>query len=240
VSPALLDLGEDAHCHTARSDDAHDPLADVVAAAEARGLTRLSLTDHVRASTTWLPEYVAELRRAAGRTDVRLVPGVEAKILDTTGRVDVPPDLAGIEQVTISDHQFPAEDGPVRPDDVRRELASGGLTPATALEQLVAATAHAVRRYDAPVVGHLFSILPKIGVPQELVTDASLEELAAACRSVDAAVEVNEKWSTPSSATVARLVALGVRLVPGSDAHCAADVGRWSYVAEVARAGSGP
>ncbi len=234
MSDLLFDLTVDVHCHTSTSDDAQDPLEAVIAAAEARGLTALSITDHVRASTTWLPDYIEEVRRAARHTGLRLTCGVEAKILDTAGRVDLPPRLCGVEQVTISDHQFPGSRGPMAPAEVRRALDQGAMTPESAVEQLLEATARAVGAFDAPVVGHLFSILPKIGVDQSLVGDGALEVLATACLAVDAAVEVNEKWSTPSVTTVARLVALGVRLEAGSDAHRAQDVGRYTYVAEVA------
>jgi putative hydrolase len=240
VSGPLFDLSVDVHCHTTTSDDAHDSLAAVIAAARARGLTALSVTDHVRASTTWLPAYVEQVRRAGDRAGLRVTCGVEAKILDTAGRVDLPRHLDGIEQVTISDHQYPGPDGPVLPEEVRRRLAEGETTAAATLEQLVEATARAVSGYQAPVVGHLFSILPKIGVDEALVSDGSLEQLAEACRAVDAAVEVNEKWSTPSFATVERLVALGVRLEAGSDAHRAEDVGRYRYVADVAHGRPGP
>ncbi len=118
--------------------------------------------------------------------------------------------------------------------------ADGRLHVAQAtLEGLLDATARAVSRHQAPVVGHLFSILPKIGLDESSVDDGSLEHLAAACVAVDAAVEVNEKWSTPSAATVGRLAALGVRLEAGSDAHRASDVGRYRYVADVARGRGG-
>jgi putative hydrolase len=240
VSGTLLDLAVDVHCHTTASDDAHDTLAAVIAAAQARGLTALSITDHVRASTTWLPEYVEQVHRARRGLGLRVTCGVEAKILDAAGRVDLPPHLAGIEQVTISDHQYPGPDGPVRPEDVRRELAEGAMSHEEALEQLIDATARAVSRHQRPVVGHLFSILPKIGVDEALVSDASLKVLADACLGVEAAVEVNEKWATPSADTVARLAALGVRLAAGSDAHRAEDVGRYRYVSDVAHGRAGP
>lgn len=234
MTAPLFDLSVDVHCHTTASDDARDPLAAVVAAAVERRLTLLAITDHVRASTTWVPEYVAAVGRASAGLGLRLVCGVEAKILDTSGRLDMPGDLAGIEQVTISDHQFPSPDGPMRPEDVRRQIAEGALTPGAALEQLIEATARAVSGQRAPVVGHLFSILPKIGIDDSFIEDASLEPLAVACAAVDAAVEVNEKWATPSAVVVTRLARLGVRLVAGSDAHRADDVGRYTYVADIA------
>ena len=240
MSEPLFDLSVDVHCHTSTSDDAHDPLDAVIAAAQARGLTALSITDHVRASTTWLPEYVDEVRRAARSAGLRVICGVEAKILDAAGRVDLPSDLAGVTQVTISDHQYPGPDGPLTPAGVRAQLTAGSMSPQATLEGLLDATARAVSRHQAPVVGHLFSILPKIGLDESSVDDGSLEHLAAACVAVDAAVEVNEKWSTPSAATVARLAALGVRLEAGSDAHRASDVGRYRYVADVARGRGGP
>ena len=121
---AALDLGTDWHTHTTATDGAATP-REMVDAAAAAGLHRLHLTDHVRAGSTWLPEYVAEVTRLRSGTPVEVVCGVEATILDVKGAVDLPPDLRGVEQVAVSDHPFPTRSGPVNPEEMRRRIESG-------------------------------------------------------------------------------------------------------------------
>ncbi|MEO5746234.1 MAG: PHP-associated domain-containing protein, partial [Terracoccus sp.] len=58
---------------------------------------------------------------------------------------------------------------------------------------------------------------------------------AFAALETDSAVEINEKWRCPSPRSLSHLAARGVRLTAGSDAHRAGEVGRWSYLVEVAR-----
>ncbi|MFE5791495.1 PHP domain-containing protein [Streptomyces sp. NPDC056503] len=226
-------LRADLHTHTDFSDG-HDPLGAVVAAAAAAGLDALVVTDHVRADTTYLPAYVEAVRAARATAPLELVCGVEAKILDTEGRIDLPEDLAGIGHVALADHRFPLPDGPAHPDSVRALLDDGGLVPEEALRLLVLATARAVERVPAgrtAHVAHLFSVLPKAGLDEDGVDAALLEPLARACRERDAAVELNEKWRCPSVRTARLLHRAGVRLAAGSDAHRAEDVGRFPWVA---------
>ena len=71
-----------------------------------------NVTDHVRAGSTWVPQYVTEISRVRSLGSLEVVCGVEAKILDVKGTVDLPSDLRGIEQVVVSDHQFPTRGGP--------------------------------------------------------------------------------------------------------------------------------
>ncbi|KAA6210547.1 PHP domain-containing protein [Streptomyces filamentosus] len=225
-------LRTDLHAHTDFSDG-RDPLGVVVKAAEAAGLTTLVLTDHVRADTTYLPGYVAAVRAAQSSTPVRLVCGVEAKILDTEGRIDLPGDLTGIEHVALADHRFPLPDGPAHPDAVRALLDEGRLAPDEALRLLVLATARAVERVPegrTAHVAHLFSVLPKTGLDESGVDAELLEPLVRACRAHGTAVELNEKWRCPSVRTARLLHRAGVRLAAGSDAHRAEAVGRFPWV----------
>ncbi|MFB7935594.1 PHP domain-containing protein [Streptomyces sp. NPDC056049] len=228
-------LRTDLHTHTDFSSDGHDSLGAVVAAAADAGLRTLVLTDHVRADTTYLPGYADAVRTARADTPLDLVCGVEAKILDTEGRIDLPADLPGIEHVALADHRFPLPDGPAHPDSVRALIDEGRLAPDEALRLLVLATARAVERVPEGLtthVAHLFSVLPKAGLDEEGVDAALLEPLARACRERDAAVELNEKWRCPSVRTARLLHRAGVRLGAGSDAHRAQDVGRFPWVTE--------
>ncbi|WP_151526484.1 PHP domain-containing protein [Serinicoccus kebangsaanensis] len=226
----MIDPGADWHTHSSTTDG-QDPLIAMVIAGAAAGLHTLGLSDHVRASTTWLPDYVREVRTLAGRTPLTLRCGVEAKILDRAGRLDLPDDLPELDYVLVADHQFPGEDGPVHPDRVRALLEDGTWDAADCLDQLVTATALALAASPVPpVLAHLFSLLPKCGLDEEQLDDQHLDALADACLATGGWVEVNEKWRCPGARTLRHLHRRGVTLSAGSDAHRAADVGRWAYL----------
>src|SRR3984957_19709133 len=115
VMTARVGLDEDFHVHSTFSDGA-STLAQNVAAARDRGLRTLCLVDHVRQDTAWVPEFTAAVAPYRGQHGLRVLAGVEAKILDTAGHLDLPPGLrniGGIDLVLIADHQFPADNGPV-------------------------------------------------------------------------------------------------------------------------------
>jgi putative hydrolase len=225
-----MNLDEDYHVHSTFSDGA-STLADNVQAARERGLRTLCLVDHVRRDTTWVPEFTAAVREYRDQPGLRVLAGVEAKILDTSGQLDIPPALSGIDLVLIADHQFPADTGPVHPAEVRSALEYGGLRPAEAVERLCEATANAALGCGfRPLVAHLFSLLPKIGLDEAMVSDPLLADLAKRVAHAGAMVEVNEKWSCPSPRTVAAMMDAGVELVAGSDSHHCRDIGVYHSV----------
>lgn len=228
-----LDLRTDWHSHTTMTDGTAT-MSEMVDAAAARGLTRIHFTDHVRSDSTWVPEYVSAITAARGRTDVALVCGVEAKILDVRGSVDLPADLTGVEIVVVSDHQFPTRTGPVTPTEMRRRIEAGEMRVADAVGDLVLATARAVFAHERVSVGHIFSVLPKAGIDVSEVTSEMLSTLAAAVRAAGATIEVSERWQTPSFEHVRAFCARGVELVPASDAHSADALGDWDFVARAA------
>jgi putative hydrolase len=224
-------LDEDYHVHSAFSDDAVSTVAENVSAARDRGLRTLCLADHVRRDTAWVPDFAAAVADCRGQQGPRLLAGVEAKILDTAGRIDLPPRLDGVDVVLIADHQFPADDGPAHPDLVRAAVDGGELTAAAAIEQLCEAAGSAVGGTDRPpVLAHLFSLLPKIGLDEAMVPGPVLDRLAARVARSGAMVEVNEKWACPSPRTVAAMLRAGVPVVAGSDSHHCRAVGVYRSV----------
>ncbi|MEO6532572.1 MAG: PHP domain-containing protein, partial [Pseudolysinimonas sp.] len=89
--PQSLLLG-DFHVHSSWSDDAHSTIEQNIAAAAEVGLTELRLIDHVRQSTTWVPEFLSEVARQPARDGLSIYTGVEAKILNSSGALDMPTD----------------------------------------------------------------------------------------------------------------------------------------------------
>ena len=230
-------LNEDYHVHSTFSDG-ESSLAQNVRTARERALRTLCLVEHVRRDTEWLPEFAAAVAPFRRQRGPRVLAGVEAKILDAAGRLDLPPGLDGIDLVLIADHQFPGDGGPVHPTRARAAIHCGAMTAAEAIERLCAATANALNATDRRrVLAHLFSVLPKMGLDEAMVPEPVLAELARRVALAGAMVEINEKWACPSPRTVAAMARAGGTVVAGSDSHHCRDVGVYRSVRLTADAG---
>ncbi len=223
-------IDEDYHVHTTFSDDAVSTPADNVAAAVRAGLATLCLVDHVRKDTTWVPRQVATVRWLDRTAPLTVLSGVEAKILDADGHLDLPDSAHQADLVLIADHQYPSGSGPVSPSTVAGQLARGELRAGDVVATLVEATVAAMRRVERPVVAHPFSLLPKLGLDESDVSETLVYHLAVGARSTGALIEVNEKWDCPGPRLAAALDRRGVHLVAGSDSHDCASVGSYPRV----------
>jgi putative hydrolase len=230
--PEQISLRQDRHVHS-RFSDGEGTLAENIAAAEALGLQALTCVDHVRVSTDWVPAYVEAVHAARASTEVRLGCGIEAKLLDTDGALDLPPETDGVDAIYAADHQVPLADGPHHPRQVRGEIESGERTAAGVIEAIVASTAAAVRRYPQVVIAHLFSVLPKIGLSESDVDPELIQQLAAACAETDACIEISERWRCPNAQTLRPFLEHGVTVVVSTDSHRSDTIGRYAYCADV-------
>ncbi|MFF9562986.1 PHP domain-containing protein [Leifsonia sp. NPDC014704] len=232
--PALLH--GDFHVHSTFSDDARSTLAENIAAASAVGLRTIRLTDHVRASTTWVPEFLAAVAAERVPDGLTVLTGVEAKLLDATGAVDTPPGLVvgpgGVDAVVIGDHQFPGTDGPWSPTGTRERL-DAGLSADDALDLFVEGSIRAMERTAHAQLAHWFSILPKVGLDETQLGAERLAAWAQAASATGTVVEVNEKWNCPGPEAIAALLDAGARIVASTDSHVAADVGRYDRVRDL-------
>jgi putative hydrolase len=130
----------------------------------------------------------------------------------------------------------------VDPATSLREIETGITTAAQLIEDLCRATANAIspaRCPRRPLLAHLFSVLPKVGLTEADIPGPVLAELAWRITKSGALVEVNEKWSCPSPRTVAALATAGVPLVAGSDSHHCRNIGRYDSVAATLTAAAG-
>jgi putative hydrolase len=225
-------LRADRHVHS-RFSDGEGTIAENIAAAEAAGLTGLTCVDHVRVATDWVPAYVEAVRAAAETTALDLGCGIEAKILDTAGALDLPAAVGGVDLLFAADHQVPGPDGPRHPREIEAAIAAGELDAGAVVEDVVAATAAAVRRYEHVLIAHLFSVLPKIGVDEDDVPLALVDGLARAAAEGGAIIEVSERWRCPSARTLRPFLDHGVPLVASTDSHRPATIGRYDYCTAV-------
>jgi putative hydrolase len=238
---APLSLDADHHVHLSFSDDAVSTVAENVAAARRRGLRELCLADHVRRDSAWVPDFVAAVDRLRPAAGLDVLAGVEAKILDRAGRLDLPDGIGGTDVILIADHQFPGDLGPVHPLQMREAIASGEVTAGKVTGCLIEAVGGALAQASAALpqrlqLAHLFSILPKMGLAEPDISDAALARLAREASAAGALLEVNEKWACPSARTVRAFAAAGVQLVASTDSHDGRDVGIYQEVRRIAGA----
>jgi putative hydrolase len=229
-----LDPRADLHVHSTFSDDAVSTVAENLASAAGHGLHTLGMVDHVRRDTPWVAELAAAARELDGVGGVRVLCGVEAKVCDTEGTVDLPAELPSLDYVLVADHQLPRPGGPMSPRAAAEALAAGSLTAGEAIADLVEATVASLACYDQVVLAHIFSILPKCGLHEDQVPDDLVRHLGASARAAGAAIEINEKWACPTPRVARLLARTGVTLTMSTDAHHEQRIGRYRYVTDVA------
>jgi putative hydrolase len=226
-------LDEDWQMHSTFSDGAGTIEQNVAAAAE-RGLRLIYLTDHVRHDTPWVAEFVAAVRRVDATSEVTVRCGLEAKILDTEGRLDLPPDHALADLLLAADHQVPSPDGPRLPTEIAAALAAGELDVATVVEWIETATIATMAAHPGVLVAHMFSVLPKLGLSEADVSDERIDRMADAAVRHGAIVEVSERWLCPTLRTMRMMRAKGVHVVASTDSHRPDAIGRYDYCRTVA------
>jgi putative hydrolase len=223
---------QDMHVHSTYSDGAAT-VAENLIAAERAGLSAITCVDHVRRDTDWAPEFAEEVRSLSSGSGLQVRSGLEAKILDTSGELDLPGDTGGVDRIYAADHRVPLDDGPADPAAIRLAIRDRELDAESVLESIVTATANAVTRQTNLVIAHLFSVLPKIGLDESSVKEESLEMLAAATAEHGASIEIDERWRCPSPRTLRVFHSAGVSILLSTDSHSPETIGRYDYCLEV-------
>jgi putative hydrolase len=227
---------QDMHVHSTFSDG-NNTIEENIEEAEALGLRQLTCVDHVRADTDYLPEYAKTIRRLRETTRVELVCGIEAKLIDTTGRLDLPPDLPdGIDLIYAADHQVPLADGPHHPREVKTAIEDGAMTSEEVIGAIIESTANACERHeDELVIAHMFSVLPKIGLEEGAASEEALASLAETAARTGNRIEISERWRCPNARTLRPFVQAGVEVLVSTDSHRRDHIGRYEFTRNVWR-----
>jgi putative hydrolase len=223
---------QDMHVHSTFSDGANS-IEENVAEAESLGLLELGCVDHVRLDTDWVPSYAAAVAALRERTAVRLRCGIEAKLLDTSGALDLPEPCPGVDAIYAADHQVPLADGPHHPREVRAALDARDVSPEEIVSAVVASTAAALQSHDGVVIAHFFSILPKLRLDESDVAETPLRELARAAAASGGRIEISERWRCPSARTLRPFAEHGVPILLSTDSHRRETIGRYEHCAGV-------
>ncbi|MEV4274354.1 hydrolase [Actinoplanes xinjiangensis] len=230
-----LDLAVDAHVHTGFAAG-RDAVGVVVSAADQIGLTALTFADQAGPDTGWLSAYADAVRRARHRTEMTLRVAAEVEVVRPDGWLALPPDLAPLDALSVAVSDLPVAGELLTPREIRTRLDMGLLTAGQVAELLVATTVKGLERasrYAPAQLARPLALLGQAGLDDSCVTPELIAELASACRTTGAVVEVSEAWRSPSPRVVEMLLDAAVTVVPASDARYAAEVGRWQYLRRV-------
>lgn len=228
-----MQLDEDMHVHTTFSDGRHS-VEVAIDHAQTLGLRRLGLADHVRAETDWLPTYVEHVSTLRETLELEVVIGVEAKLLDELGTLDLPDDISGIERILVADHRLPYRGELLGPRQVREALRDGSMAEVEVWDTLLYAYEGCALRYRNLQLAHPLSFVARVGIDEQTIPRARIARFAHAMANAGVAVEVSERWKCPTQGTIAILADAGVELVASSDAHDAGAIGVYDYVRALA------
>ena len=80
------------HIHSNFSDG-KNTIFEMANKAYQLGIKRICFTDHIRKDSEWYKEYILEIERVRKFVPIEICIGVEAKIIDFHGNLDIPDDL---------------------------------------------------------------------------------------------------------------------------------------------------
>ncbi|MFQ6127721.1 MAG: PHP domain-containing protein [Thermoplasmata archaeon] len=206
----------DIHIHSSFSDGLDSP-NQIAEFAVSRKFDRICITDHIGPGTDWLDDFFEEMERLKEQfaEKIEILSGVEAKVLDLSGRLD-----ANLSQVSRADlvfaafHRIPQREGYM----VRGEI---GRKKAEALENWSVSMKAVLANPAAKIIAHPGNILKSNGVeiPRYLK-----EEIAVLAGRSGKIFEHNLKYGVPDSEFLSLLSSEGVQILPGSDAHSIAEL----------------
>src|SRR3972149_7414665 len=78
----------DYHIHT-RWTDGNNTADEVIKAAESLNIREIAFTEHIRKDSTYFPEFYKEIADIRQRTNVKVHIGVETKVMDNMGNIDL-------------------------------------------------------------------------------------------------------------------------------------------------------
>ena len=226
-----MKLFADYHTHTKYSHGA-GTIRENVAAARAKGLEQVAISDHGPANPVLgvrSPRVLLNIKQEAayynGRyDDIRVLAGVEANIVGSDGKLDIPRSiLKQLDIVLAGLHRFTWFTDPRAGMTMYLENPLGKLGLGALSRRLAAkarlhntkAVVEAVYRYDIDIITHP-------GLHMSIDT----YELARACAKRGTALEINASHGTSLTEFARAAASQGVSFAINSDAHHPRDVGR--------------
>jgi putative hydrolase len=197
-----MNLKEDYHIHTNYNDHSASNLTvkNVVMEAERKGLKIIAITEHVRKTSKWLPSYLIDISNYIQKTNVKVIPGFEAKIL-SDGNIDCREEIARDYFIIASFHTKYHD----------KAIWINALTKA-------------IENKYVNVIGHLS---PESSFQ---IDSKEIEEFAELLIKHGKIVEINAKYQMPPESWIKIFIRRGVKFHLGSDAHSLNEIGNYESI----------
>lgn len=206
----------DYHIHSSWCDG-RQTINQIVKRSKKLKLNAIAITDHARKYSPWVTSYISELKSYQKTSKQPLVIiGLEVKILDFTGEVDLNPNwIPNLNIVLIAIHSIPRITKKIIPklkDKIPRFYG----------ELLISA----IKQVSLPVptiMAHPGKWLKENGLP--FIPKEMWDEIAKTARKYQKIIEYNTS-APPPREFIELLISEKVRLSVGSDAHRVTEIGR--------------
>ena len=202
-----LDILEDYHVHSSYND--HSALDLTVKNALDRaaevGLKTLAFTEHVRRSSSWVPQYIQEIKNLRESSMTNVVIGFEAKIL-SDGSIDCLEEYSEAYFIIASFHSVYSDK-----------------------KKWMDALIKTIENPHVNVIGHL---APE---PTFHIDGGEIDFIASKIVLHQKIVEINAKYHRPPRDWILSFREKGVRFHLGSDAHSVSEIGRFEKVSDLIR-----
>jgi histidinol phosphatase-like PHP family hydrolase len=202
-----LDILEDYHVHSSYND--HSALDLTVKNALDRaaevGLKTLAFTEHVRRSSSWVPQYIQEIKNLRESSMTNVIIGFEAKIL-SDGSIDCLEEYSEAYFIIASFHNVYSDK-----------------------KKWINALIKTIENPHVNVIGHL---APE---PTFHIDGREIDFIASRIVLHEKIVEINAKYHRPPRDWILSFREKGVRFHLGSDAHSVSEVGRFEKVSDLIR-----
>lgn len=203
----------DFHVHTRYSSDGHGSPAEMVEAAEARGLEAVAITDHapeisVGIKPERIPLMFEDVKLAREDSRIWVLLGMEANALGPPGDLDLGGEvIQELDLLVVGVHKL----NTLTQDP--RELAREYLRVVTSV----------LERWRFDVLAHPFQFNRYLA---PYLKREELEDFVRLMAERGVALEVNLKYRVPDLELLKLCLREGVKLSVGTDAHRAGEVGR--------------
>ena len=202
-----LDILEDYHVHSSYND--HSALDLTVKNALDRaaevGLRTLAFTEHVRRSSSWVPQYIQEIKNLRESSMTNVIIGFEAKIL-SDGSIDCLEEYSEGYFIIASFHSVYSDK-----------------------KKWMDALLKTIENPNVNVIGHL---APE---PTFHIDGGEIDFIASRIVLHEKIVEINAKYHRPPRDWILSFREKGVRFHLGSDAHSLSEIGRFEKVSDLIR-----
>jgi len=208
----------DLHMHT-NWTDGKNTVSEMYKSACSKGLDVVLYSEHARyKSVDWFKNFAQEVRSIKKKKCLPLV-GVESKILNYKGEIDIHPKIAReCDLIMGSVHRFPGEDG----INLKRHISKYKKKEAIEIEFELSIAALKYSSID--ILGHPFGMSYsrfKTQPPWKLII-----ELIKTAKKYKKAFEINSKYHKQAKKMISKCLEYETLISLGSNAHSVKEVGK--------------